>query len=190
MFGLFSGFDGFAVFFVICAMVGGFFVLLRFVLQMTGGVTDFDTDLHPAGDLHHTDSDVGFKLLSLQGMAAFLLMFGLVGLALYQQSKAGMVFSMFGGIGAGLGAVWIVGKLFALAGRLQSSGNLAADAALGSEGTVYLAIPAGGSGRVTIVVQGRQRECDAVAADGGALPTGTPVRVVRIGAGIATVEKI
>jgi membrane protein implicated in regulation of membrane protease activity len=123
-------------------------------------------------------------------MAAFLLMFGLVGLALYQQSRAGMAISTIGGVGAGLAAVWVVGKLFALAGRLQASGNLAADAVVGCEGTVYLAIPANGGGRVTVIVQGRQRECDAVSADGVALPTGTPVRVVRINAGVATVEKV
>ncbi len=187
--GVLDGFDGFAIFFVASAIVGGFFVLFRFVLQMAGSAGDLHTDLHP-GDLHHADSDLGFKVLSLQGMSAFLLMFGLVGLALYQQSRVGMAVATVGGVAAGLGAVWVVGKLFALAGRLQGSGNIAADAMLGTEGAVYQTIPAGGSGRVTVTVQGRQRECDAQSVDGSALPTGTPVRVVRVTAGIATVERV
>jgi hypothetical protein len=191
MAGAFSGFDGFEIFFLLCAVIGGFFVLFRFILQFVGVGTDLDTDGPPALDVHHADSDIGFKLLSLQGFSAFLLMFGLVGLALYRQSGAGFFFSIVGGSVAGLAAVWVVGKLFALAVRLQSSGTLDSGlAAPGCSGTVYLKIPAGGTGQVTVTISGRQREMNAVAADGGELPTGTPVRVVRSEASILVVERI
>ena len=180
MTGAFSGFDGFEIFFLLCAVIGGFFVLFRFILQFAGVGTDLDTDGPPTLDAQHADSDIGFKLLSLQGFSAFLLMFGLVGLALYRQSGAGFFISIAGGSAAGLAAVWVVGKLFALALRLQSSGTLDSG----------LAAPAGGTGQVTVTMSGRQRELSAVAADGGELPTGTPVRVVRSEASILVVERI
>lgn len=191
MTGAFSGFDGFEIFFLICAVVGGFFVLFRFILQFAGVGVDLDPDGPPTFDAQHADSDVGFKLLSLQGLSAFLLMFGLVGLALYRQSGVGFFLSIAGGSAAGLAAVWVVGKLFAFSARLQSSGSLdSVLAAPGCTGTVYLTIPAGGTGQVTVTIAGRQRELSAVAADGGELSTGTPVRVVRSEASILVVERI
>jgi membrane protein implicated in regulation of membrane protease activity len=190
----FGGLDGFAIFFLLCALVGGFFVLLRFIVQFVGGdVGDagIDPQLDVELEVQHADSDLGFKLLSLQGLSAFLLMFGLVGLALYQQSRAGFLLSIVGAVVAGLIAVWVIGRLFALAHRMQSSGtrdNIAA--AVGCSGTVYSRIPAGGSGQVTIAIQGRQREFVAMTVDGSEVPSGTLVRVVRVNAGILVVEKL
>jgi membrane protein implicated in regulation of membrane protease activity len=190
----FGGLDGFAIFFLLCALVGGFFVLLRFILQFVGGdVGDagIEPQLEAELEVQHADSDLGFKLLSLQGLSAFLLMFGLVGLALYQQSHAGFFLSIVGAVVAGLIAVWVIGRLFALAHSMQSSGtrdNIAA--AVGCSGTVYTRIVAGGNGQVTIAIQGRQREFVAMAADGSEVPSGTPVRVARVNAGILVVEKL
>lgn len=190
----FGGLDGFAIFFLLCALIGGFFVLLRFIVQFVGGeVSDvsIDPQLDVELEVQHADSDLGFKLLSLQGLSAFLLMFGLVGLALYQQSRAGFLLSIVGAVVAGLIAVWVIGRLFALAHRMQSSGsrdNIAA--APGCSGTVYTRIAAGGNGQVTIAIQGRQREFVAMAVDGSEVPSGTPVRVVRVNAGILVVEKL
>jgi len=183
--------DGFAIFFLLCALVGGFFVLLRFILQFAGGDTGIDPQLDTEIEVHHADSDLGFKLLSLQGLSAFLLMFGLVGLALYQQSQAGFIVSIAGAVIAGLAAVWVIGRLFALANSMQSSGTLdSAAAATGCSGTVYVRIPAGGSGQVTVIVKGRQREFTAVASDESELASGTPVRVVKVNAGVLVVEKL
>lgn len=190
----FGDFDGFASFFLLCAVVGGFFVLLRFILQFAGGDvgdSSIEPQLDPELDVQHADSDLGFKLLSLQGLSAFLLMFGLVGLALYQQSRAGFLLSIVGAVVAGLIAVWVIGRLFAFANSLQSSGTLDnIDAAVGCSGSVYARIVAGGHGQVTIVIQGRQREFTALSADGCELPSGTPVRVVRVNGGILVVEKL
>lgn len=188
----FSGMNGLEIFFLICAVVGGFFVVVKLVLQFVGADTDIDTDIDSdiGVDIHHADSDVGFKLLSIYGLTSFLMMFGLVGLALYRQSHAGFLVALVGGTAAGLAAVWVIRRLFALVGRLQSSGTLDTASAAGSSGTVYLNIPPGGTGRVTINFKGRMREFDAMAADSGSLPTGTPIRVVRVDATVLVVEKI
>ena len=185
-----SGFNGIEIFFLICAIVGSFFVVVKMIMQFMGGdaETDFDTDMDIDAGGGHTDSDVGFKILSLHSMSAFLMMFGLVGLALYRQNQAGFVIALIGGCVAGLAAVWVIGKLFQMAGRLQSSGTLPTARALGSTGTVYLTIPEQGTGRVNISFENRLREFDAVAQDGKAIPTGTAIRVVQVNANVLVVE--
>ncbi len=188
----FSDFNGLEVFFLACAVIGGFFVLMKLIMQFVGGDTDSTVDVHGdiGVDAHHVDSDVGFRLLSMHGISAFFMMFGLVGLALYRQSQVGVFISMIGAVAAGLAAVWVIGKLFQGASRLQSSGTLKTSDAVGSTGTVYLTIPKGGTGRVSINFRNHLREFDASEKDGAELPTGTPIRVVRVNANILVVESI
>jgi len=188
--GMFSGYNGMEIFFLACAVIGGFFVLARTVLQFAGGGADADIDDGTGIDAHHADSDIGFKLLSLHGLTSFLMMFGLVGVAFYRQSRAGLLASLAGATIAGLATVWMIGKLFQFAGRMQSSGTLSTTAAVGSTGTVYLTIPEGGTGRVSISFQNRLREFDAMEKDGGVLATGTAVRVVDVNSNILVVEAI
>jgi membrane protein implicated in regulation of membrane protease activity len=186
----FSNLNGFEIFFLICAIVGGFFVLAKLIMQFIGAGADIDTDLDTGIDTQHVDSDIGFKALSMHGLTSFLMMFGLVGLALYRQNRAGMFLSVLGASVAGLLSVWVIGRIFTSIGKLQSSGNLATASAVGSTGTVYLGIPRGGTGRVSINFRGRLREFDANSADGEAIATGTPIRVVRVEASVLVVENI
>jgi membrane protein implicated in regulation of membrane protease activity len=186
----FSNLNGFEIFFLICAIVGGFFVLAKLIMQFIGADADIDTDLDTGIDTQHVDSDIGFKALSMHGLTSFLMMFGLVGFALYRQSHAGMFLSILGASIAGFASVWVIGRIFASVSRLQSSGTLATASAVGSTGTVYLSIPRGGTGRVSINFRGRLREFDASAADGEAIATGTPIRVVRVEASVLVVERI
>ncbi|MFH2092614.1 MAG: hypothetical protein ABIJ31_09645 [Pseudomonadota bacterium] len=139
-------------------------------------------------DSSHADSDVGFRLLSLQGLSAFFMMFGLVGLALYRQSQVGTLIAILGAVVAGMVSVWVIGKLFQGAVSLQSSGTLKTADAVGSSGTVYLTIPEGGTGRVSLNFQNRLREFDASEKNGSQVPTGTPVRVVQVKANVLVVE--
>lgn len=185
-----ADFNGIEIFFFICAGIGSFFVLVKLILQFVGGDadTDFDTDLDIDAGGHHTDSDVGFKILSLHGLSSFMMMFGLIGLALYRQSGTGFPIALLGATLAGFASVWIIGKIFQGAARLQSSGTLPTAAAAGSHGTVYLTIPEHGTGRVNISVRGRLREYDAVASDGRMIPTGTAIKVVRVNANVLVVE--
>ena len=188
----FADFNGLEMFFLACASVGGFFVLFKLVLQFVGGDTHSDVDVHSdiGIDTDHVDSDIGFRLLSMHGFSAFFMMFGLVGLALYRQSQVGTIVSIVGAVAAGMVSVWVIGKLFQGAARLQSSGTLNTVDAVGSTGTVYLTIPEGGTGRVSLNFQNRMREFDASEKNGAEVPTGTPVRVVQVMANILIVEII
>ena len=175
--------------FMACAGLGGVLFFVQLVLQFLG---------HDAGDggisADHDISgtaDVSFKLLSFQGLTAFFMMFGLVGLAMHRQSEASVEWSTAVAAGAGLLAVWVIGKLFSSLRQLQSSGGFVPDKAVGLEGEVYLNIPPGGSGQVRLRVQKQLRTMDAVTTGGTLLKTGERVRVIRIGSsGALEVERI
>ena len=185
--------NGVEFFFLTCAVIGAVFVVLRLVLLFIGIETDISGDMDiqlDEIDIHHADSDVGFKLLSLQSLSAFLLMFGLVGFALYNENREGILISLAGAVAAGLTAVWSIGKLFSLFEKLQSTGTIDLQNALKAEGKVYLDIPENGTGRVLIHIQNRLREYDARAADNKGLKTGEPIRVVQVQGNLLIVEKI
>ena len=189
----FNRLNGVELFFLICAVIGGLFVLIRFIVMMVGLDHGVDGDIGDGAhnfDGHHADSDVGFKLLSLQGITSFLLMFGLVGMALYHDSRVGTLISMAGAVAAGLVSVWIIAKRFSLGIKLQSSGTISIDSTVGAQGKVYLTIPANGSGRVLINVHNSLREYDAVTQDKRELATGVPVRVVWVDGNVLVVEAI
>ena len=189
-----DSFNSLDIFFIACAAIGGFFVVIRIALQFFGADHDTDAGIqlggHDGVDVHHADSDLGFKFLSIHGLSTFLMMFGLIGLALYHQSGLSVLVAIPGAAAAGVLAVWVVGKLFRSAVNLQSSGTLETRDAVGATGTVYLTIPEKGVGRVNVRFRGRLRECDAMEKEGEKLTTGTPVKVVQVRDSMLVVEKI
>ena len=188
----FSQFNSAEIFFIICAVVGGFFVIIKFIMQFMGMDHDganFDMDGHDI-DAQHADSDVGFHVLSLLGISSFLMMFGLVGLAMYRQNHLGIFFSLIGAILAGCASVWIIGKMFLLFSKAKSSGTITIDSTVGAQGKVYMRIPDKGTGRVLINVKNSLREYDATSNDSKAIDTGTPIRVVWVDGNLLVVERI
>jgi len=190
---LFSDYNGVEIFFLICAIIGTAFVLLKFAMQFIGLDHDSSSDLHMGGhdiDSHHSDSDAGFKFLSMHGITSFLMMFGLVGLAFYRQSRVGIIISMIGACAAGFASVWIIGKLFLLSTKLKSSGTIQIENAVGAQGKVYLTIPKGGTGRVLVNIKNSLREYDATTNEDVEVGTGTPIRVVWVDGNVLVVERI
>ena len=174
------------LFYAVCALVGGLLFLVRLIMMFIGGVDDGDgTDVDDA----HADADASFKILSLQGLTAFFMMFGLVALALFRQSGTSHGLALAGGVAAGCATVWVIGRIFLGMKRLQSDGTLQMDNAIGKTGTVYLRIPAGGTGKAEIVVQGQLSVFDAVSHDREEIPSGTAIEVVRLGGSDAVVVK-
>jgi membrane protein implicated in regulation of membrane protease activity len=125
------------------------------------------------------DTDLSFRFLSVQGISSFIMMFGIVGLAI-AKAPIHPVFSLFAGIGAGLFTVWVISLIFAAATGLQSDGTMHMKSAVGEIGKVYLRIPAEDAGKVQVVVQGALRVLDAFSADGTPIPTGANVKVVDV----------
>jgi membrane protein implicated in regulation of membrane protease activity len=176
--------------FLACAVFGTLLFVVKFVLQLVGGHGGGDVGIDVGNaDVVHADADVSFKLLSLQGLTAFFVMFGLVGFALARGSGAHEGVSFAGAFAAGLATTWLIGKIFSFTMRLQSSGTLDNSRAVLEAGTVYLTIPAAGVGKVQVTIAGRLREFEAVCSSGEELKTGTPVRVLQVNGSTLVVEK-
>lgn len=179
--------------YLMCAIFGGGFFILRTILMFSGiGDTDsdidtdsgdFDHDPEHMDDIDHGDHDAGLKLLTLQGLTAFIMMFGCTGLAFSRSSIVGSFMTIVIGAVAGLFAMWLVAKGFALMRSLQSTGTMRIYDALGEEGTVYLTIPADGIGKIQVTISGRLMVMDAVSQDKVELKTGERVCVAEITSG-------
>ncbi|MBN1276312.1 MAG: NfeD family protein [Deltaproteobacteria bacterium] len=189
----FSHYSAVETFFFICAVVGGFFVLMKFAMMFMGFDHDIAHDFDSGGhgiEAHHTDSDTGFHVLSLHGISSFLMMFGLVGLAMFRQSHFGAFLSLIGAVVAGCISVWIIGKLFFMFNKLKSSGTISIDSTVGAQGKVYMKIPEMGVGRVLINAKNSLREYDASTNDGKGIDTGTAIRVIWVDGNVLVVERV
>lgn len=167
--------------FVICAAAGGTLFVVQLVLQFLGfmGHGDLGTDADTSAG--HPSADFSFKVLSLQGMTAFLMMFGLVGLAALKSFAAGSTaVSVSAGALGGVATTFVIAKLFRAASSMQSSGNLDMSRAVGAAGTVYLTVRKDRPGKVTITVTNRLLTLDARGVEEGVLETGTPIVVTRV----------
>ena len=165
--------------FAICAAIGGVLFLLRFILQLFGLHHDVAFDIQ-SGDLDLSHSDTGFKALSFQGITAFLMMFGLAGMALYHDGRAQAGIAIGGATVAGVASAWVIALMFRGMKRLQSAGDYNPRQAIGQQGTVYLTIPAGGIGKISVVINNRLSVMDAVAQDRSEVKTGEAIRVVDL----------
>jgi len=185
-----SAFSGLELFFIICAVIGGGLFIVRFLIQLFGG-TDTDADLQVGhADVDHVDADVSFKLLTLQGLTAFFMMFGLVGFAMLRESHASGGIALASALVAGTGTVWIIGRIFSSVKKLQSSGTMDNAGAIGEQGIVYLTIRAQGTGKVQVTMQGRLREFEAVSKDGAEIKTGERIRVREVNNNVLVVERM
>lgn len=169
------------------AIIGGTLFILRVMMMFIGGVSDdaLDSALDASTEAlsgDHGDPDIGFKLLSLQGLTSFFMMFGLVGLALLRASQP-VLLTVIGGMLAGLVTVAITGLIFTQMKRLQTEGTINIQNTVGTEGSVYLTIPKNGTGQVQIIVQGSLKIFDAVSNSKILIATGEQVRVVGVASG-------
>ena len=85
--------------------------------------------------------------------------------------------ALLGATLAGLASMWAIAQAFLLMTRLQTSGNVDLNNAIGADGEVYLTIPADGAGQVRAAVQGGLRIYDARSVSGEEIKTGERVRV-------------
>jgi len=157
------------------AIVSNILFFLYLLAQFAGG-HDVDAD----GGLHPGDADTGFTILSVRSLLAFGMFMGYTGVVATRLGASLLVASLTG-TAAGLLAAWLAWRLLHLVLRLQSSGTLDLQNAVGQTGEVHLQIPmpGNGSGKVMLQVQGALREMDAVSEE-QAIPTGAPILVVGL----------
>ena len=178
-------------FFAVCAILGGTGFVVWLVLNLIGIGSEVSADADAHIDVGHVDgsTDLSFKILSFHGITGFLMMFGLIGLAM-SKSNTGNPLAILGAVGAGVGSVWVITMIFNAAKRLQSSGTIDMRDTEGQPGLVYLTIPKEGTGKVQVTVRTKMMELNAVAEDGGEIRTGERIRVIRYVSGnTVSVEK-
>ena len=172
---------GLDLLFASAALVGGLLFIAWFFLLMIGGLAGGLLD--GVGVDVDMGADLSFKAFTFQGIVAFVLMFGLVGLALSRSDMHQMV-ALLAGTAAGGASMWTMGKMFQVFYSVQSSGNMNIDNAVGKNATVYMRIKPGEVGQVQVEVQGAMRTLDAVAKDPEAyFKSGDTVTVKEIIAG-------
>ena len=169
-------------------IIGGTLFILRLGMMLIGGDLGGDGGDIPGdtGDVdvsvEHADADISFKLLSVQGLTSFFMMFGLVGLALLK-ANLHVLITILGGAIAGLITVGATGLIFSQMKRLQTEGTIKIQNTVGSEGTVYLTIPKNGTGQVQVIVQGSLKIFDAISPNKNQIVTGEKVRVSGVASG-------
>ena len=170
---------GLEMVFGFCALIGSLLFLLYFGLVLIGGVFEgvvegvFDIDVDMG-------SDFSFKAITFQGVVAFVMMFGLVGLAV-MQSTTNDTIAVFGGSVAGIMSMFAINKLFHMFYGLESDGTVQHNQAIGAKGLVTTRIRKGSPGEVQVTYQHALRTEAAVCEDEDMeLSTGTMIEVVDV----------
>ena len=172
---------GLDLLFASAALIGGILFIAWFFLLMVGGLAGGILD--GVGIDVDMGADLSFKAFTFQGIIAFILMFGLVGLAL-SRSDQGDMMALFAGTVAGGASMWSMGKMFQAFHSVQSSGNMNIENAVGQDGTVYMRIKPGEVGQIQVTIQGALRTLDAIASDASLyIKTGATITVEKIVAG-------
>ena len=157
-------------------------------MDSDGAFDDIDVDdgvFGDAYDLHDVSGveapDAGLSLFTVRGIITFFSIFGWGGLAI-SRSGANDAASILVALLLGSVAMLLMAMALRSFSKLQSSGNISLDNALGKSGSVYITIPANreNRGKVSLLVQERLGEFDAVTDEEGAIHTGEEVTVVGI----------
>ena len=169
----------------------------------TSGIDDLNLDLDGDGilDIDAPDVHIGsdgsnpadfgtLKLLTLQTIVTFLAVFGWVSIICISSGLTNIASLLIGAV-CGLIMMIIVAKMVQATAKLAENGTLNLKNAIGETATVYLPIPPKnqGTGKVTMQVQGRFCELDAVNAGEEMLSTGTQVLVSDVVGDTLVVEE-
>ncbi|MGI5869191.1 MAG: hypothetical protein ACOX9C_07100 [Kiritimatiellia bacterium] len=175
---MFNNLSGVELFYLACGVIGGGLFLLRSIMIFTGLGGDDDVGDVDDGDFGGDTTD-DFKMVSVHGITAFLLMFGLVGFLLMRNGH-GIGVSAVSSLAAGVVIMAVIAKIFSASRKLASDGTIHLADAVGCTGSVYLEIRPGAIGKVQIEVKGALKVFDARAKDPQAkLATGERIKVVE-----------
>jgi hypothetical protein len=164
-------------FFLVLAVAGGSLMVLQFVLGLLGVEYQDVDELHAGHGEHPSEGLNLFSVRALTTGAAFLGLTGWgmlsAGISLWLALPAALL--------AGLVATVLVAFLMRSMLAMESDGSIVLENAVGLSGTVYIPIPAagGGVGKVTLALQERTVELEAVSRE-GAFATGDRVLIVGL----------
>lgn len=131
------------------------------------------------------DADtVGFEALrifTVRGIIAFFVVFGWVGYAM-DRAAISLFVTVPVAFVAGAAMMLLLAVLLRAVMKLRSGGNIDNRNAIGTAGTVYLAVPPkrSGVGKVNVLLQGSYVERDAVTDEAEGIPTGAEVLIIGL----------
>lgn len=141
------------------------------------GVFDDDDVLDDGFEVE--DGQTGIRLFTLRSVIAFFAVGGWMGVAAIDWNLPDLL-AIALAIAAGSLALYFVAWIVYTFLRMQQSGNIRYENAVGKEGEVYLSIPPDGRGKVNVIVQERLCEIDAISKVNRVIKTGEKIVVVDI----------
>lgn len=146
---------------------------------------DVDTDTEADAEL-----DGGLRLFSVRGILSFLTVTGWVGILGVEMDWA-LPITVLVAATSGIAAMVLIAFLFRLVFSLQSDGTEDIRHALGVAGSVYLRIPPKrqGKGKVSLMLDGRLVEKEAVTDEEDTLNYGEQIVVIGISGGTELIVK-
>lgn len=175
--------------FALIAIPSTLVMLIQTVMLLIGigdggeGDVDGDEVFEGGGD--------GLVLFSVRGVVSTLTVMGWSAVALLETLAPALAISI--SVVLGVGTLFGMAFLMRAVAKLQTSGNIDVENAIGKIATVYIPIPESGkgSGKVTITLQEKYSEFTAITAGNEKLSTGALVRVVAVdGTGVLVVEPL
>lgn len=166
--------------FWISATIGTALFLLRILMTFIGDAlsSDVDMDVEIHADEHHFMPSL--KLFTLHSLSGFLMMFGWIGLACTHQYGLSYTHSLLIALVAGTCMLFITAFIMQQALSLEEHGAVfSTKKTVGLVGTVYQRIPAGGQGKIQLMVNNLTREVLAQSHNKKAIESFTLVKVVK-----------
>ncbi len=149
------------------------------IADVSQGVNDvdaFDSDPDAEGGHDRTDA---LRLFTLRGIIAFLSVGGWMGIAAIDWGLHPFTAIVLAFVAGCLALSFVAWSIRAFV-RMQQSGNVRRENAIGKEGEVYLTIPEKGHGKVNVIVQDRLCEMEAITKADRVIKTGEKVWVIDV----------
>lgn len=147
------------------------------------GIPDVQLDSQDvnAGESHDMNSAGGLRLLTIRGIVAFFAVGGWLGVALVDLDVT-PVLAVILAFAGGFAAMLFCALIIKWSLSLQENGAFSAKNAIAHTATVYIPIPPErqGTGKVTLTVQERFLEVEAMTDEDTKIPTGKQVQVVSV----------
>lgn len=128
------------------------------------------------------------SMLTLQGIVTFLTVMGWTSIVAIGSGTPEFL-GMLAGTALGFLAMYAAAKIIHASRKLTENGTLNLSNAIGEIGRVYIPIPASGTGKITMNVQGRYIEAAAISLGKKTLSTGAMVRVIDVRNDVLVVEE-
>lgn len=156
-------------------IAGGFMVLLLSLSMLSGFDIDGDADFDSGSDDHGGDGGLGL----VKSLLTFVSVGSFTARAMMLNSDWSWWIALISGVLAGIGGILLLSMVLKFLLGQQEEGNYEFWEAEGNVGSVYIPIPKNGIGKITVEVNGYNRELPARSKSGEAIASGQKVMVLE-----------